>query len=360
MKKKQDQFLQTDTLPSRSARTNAKKSSPFSKLFKRKQRTVVPHEVLTATLVSEAIEVEAKVVVLPETPLEPKPDEIAFYQALQSVQEQASALAVAHPAVPALVKTRKALPRWLWLVLAVSLVINLGAGYLVYKYRQSNKATAAKPAETTPAPAAAAAAAVAALTPEQQEALNQLAAQQAADTVPIVKQEVSWSLEQKEALSKGERTRIEAMLSGVKKPEDFKNGSFNFVFVTGVNQVQAVHSGGAILSAFVSNGYLKGYSPKLIKLNVYYGAQLILSSTYAEKLSQWAPGDVYMIEFTFTPNDIRDASILDKLSKSSTEQTKLRFEARIAFDQASNKPGAEKEEKWELMNTHTDVPVIKK
>ncbi|WP_146200976.1 hypothetical protein [Tumebacillus permanentifrigoris] len=316
------------------------------------------HEQVAAGI--EDARIEDARVELPETPLEPKPNELVFYQTLQAVQEQATALAVAHPAVPVTVNTRKGLPRWVWMVLAGSLVINLGAGYLVYKYRKDNATPAAKPAATPAVTPAAQAAAVAALTPQQQEALKQLAAQQAADTVPIVRQEVAWSLEQKEALSKGERTRIESVLSTVKKPDDFKNGSFNFVFVTGVNQVQAVHGGGAIVSAFVSNGYLKGYSPKLIKLNVYYGAQLILSGAYNEKLSQWAPNDVYMIQFAFTPNDIRDAAVLDKVSKSPTEQTKLRFEARIAFDQASNKPGAEKEEKWELMNTHTDVPVIKK
>jgi hypothetical protein len=301
------------------------------------------------------------ILVVPEAPLEPKPNELAFYAALNTVQEQASALAVVSSQVSAPAQPRKRLPRWVWLALAGSLVVNLGAGYLVYKYRKDNQSAAAKPAA---APAATTAAGTptttANLTAAQQEALKQLAAQQAADTVPVVKQEVAWSLEQKEALSKGERTRIESVLSTVKKPDDFKNGSFNFVFVTGLNQIQALHGGGATVSAFVSNGYLKGFSPKLIKLNVYYGAQLVLSGTYPETRGQWAPNDVYMIAFDFTPNDIRDAAVLDKLSKSPTEQTKLRFEARIAFDQASNKPGGEKEEKWELMNTHTDVPVIKK
>ncbi|MBL0386114.1 hypothetical protein JJB07_05550 [Tumebacillus sp. ITR2] len=314
--------------------------------FKRKKksdtRAKVP-ETLEATEPSAPLIPE-----VPDTPLEPKPDAEAFLQLAQAVQEQAGALAMAN-SYDTLRGNKPKVPRWLLLVVAASLLGNLGGGYLVYKYRNiaiSKPAVApVEEAQTEPA-----------LTEEQQKMLAQMQEQAQEETVPPVKQVVAWTTEQAEVLPKTERTRIESVLGTIKKQEDFQNGSFNFVFVSGLNQITAMHGGGAVVSAFVNNGYLKSFTPKQIKLTVSYGNQIVLAGTYAQKMPQWAPSDVYLLECAFTADDVRDASILDRLSKSPAEQSKLKFEARIAFDKESKVPGGGPEELWELMNTHLDVP----
>lgn len=277
------------------------------------------------------------------TPLAPHYDERAFFEALQAVQEQAGALAVAQP--PLRLPERSGLTRlqgWLLAGLAFSVVANLGSAYLVYKYRhlvQAQSATLAQQDQN----ATAGVQPVPDLQPDQ---------------VPAIKQEVAWTQAQLDILPREERTRLEGLLSAVKKPDDFKNGSFNFLFVAGVNEFQLTQGGGVLISSFVSNGYRKGYTPKMIKVTVYEGNQVVLAGTSQDKSTPWAPNDIYLTQYAFTANDIRDPQALDRLAKNPAQQSKLRFEARITFDQ--DKPGGEKEELWELMNTHTEVPVTKK
>ncbi|MGB8953871.1 MAG: hypothetical protein WCC10_00735 [Tumebacillaceae bacterium] len=264
------------------------------------------------------------------------PRELAFYEALQSVREQASAVALTTD-MPAPAKDARRLrfPSGqviLGGLLGLSLIANLGEGYVIYnvmKLYAAEKNRYAIPLEEKTQPA-----------PEPQ--------------IAPVRQAVTWDEGQRSMLSKEERTDIESRLSALLTPDVMQSGALNFVFVPGLNHLAAQHDGGVALSAFFHNGFMKAYLPHQIKITATYEGKVILDHAFENTFNEWAPSDVRLIEFAFSYDDVRDAKLLDELMHDTEKQQKIKFDVKMAYqsEKFPTRPDL-KEDVWVYLNPHT-------
>lgn len=264
------------------------------------------------------------------------PRELAFYEALQSVREQASAVALSTDMIAAAEdKRRLRLPsRQVVLVslLGLSLLANLGEGFVIYKVMKlyaAEKNRYAIPQEEKTQPA-----------PEPQ--------------VAPVRQAVTWDEGQRTMLSKQERTDIESRLSELLTPDVMQNGALNFVFVPGLNHLSAQHDGGVAFSAFFHNGFMKAYAPHQVKITATYEGKVILDRAFQKQFDEWAPSDVRLIEFAFSFDDVRDAKLLDELLHDTEKQQKIKFDVKMAYENEKFPAFPDlKEDVWVYINPHT-------
>ena len=264
------------------------------------------------------------------------PRELAFYEALQSVREQASAVALTTD-IPAGAqdKRRLRLPSGQVILvglLGLSLLANLGEGYVIYnvmKLYSAEKNRYATPQEQKTQPA-----------PQPQ--------------VAPVRQAVTWDEGQRMMLSKQERTDIESRLSALLTPDVMQSGALNFVFVPGLNHLSAQHDGGIAFSAFFHNGYMRAYLPHQVKITATYEGKVILDHAFENKFVEWAPGDVRLIEFAFSYDDVRDAKLMDELLQDTEKQQKIKFDVKMSYlnEKFPTRPDV-MEDVWVFLNPHT-------
>jgi hypothetical protein len=286
---------------------------------------------------SKKAEIRRKLLFFAGRAQEEEAPEKAFYEALQTVREQASASAT--PGSPVLQGYQVRRPWYqsrvmLAALLAFSIIGNLGQGLLMYKLLRMYDAE--KNRHQAP----------------QEAKVNKV---QSEPEVSEVRQAIAWSDAQRDVLPRDVRSRLEERLSKLVTPDLFAGGSFNFVHVVGLNQFALTHQGGVALSAFFQNGFLRSYEPTAMRVTLSYDGRVVLEKTLNRKFGEWVPGEVYLIDLEIGPDDVRDAKLLQALLANKEEQAKMKFEVAVAYYRFLMVKPEYKEEVWAPLKTRTLV-----
>jgi hypothetical protein len=260
--------------------------------------------------------------------------DVAFYEALESMREQASTSALpvnVQTAVSDEPKHKKrrffSKNRIMFALLCVSLLGNVGSGALVYKLLKNYEADKNKFATTD----------------------TKVVAPKPVPDVVLVNQVIHWNATQKSAIAKERRTEIEERLSMLQNSYRWPKGSMNFLFAASLNNFTMTHDGVFSISAFLNNGYLRGYTPKKVHIEATLLGLVIFSGDFENKVDEMLPGEVYLADLAFKPDDIRDPETLDKLIHDPSLQAQLKFDVRMSYENLA-RPDI-KEELWMYMNT---------
>lgn len=218
-------------------------------------------------------------------------------------------------------------------VLAGSIVVNVGAGGIVYKLLKDRKARFAAPAQVT------------VTQPETEPEKTS------------IRQVINWSDEQKSILSKSERILIEERFSKAVSDDYFSTSSFDFIFVPRVNLFSIRHDGALSISAFLHNGYINNFETSRLNIVSNYKGQVLMSGIKQINFKESTGKSTYLLQMTFDADDIRDPKLLDELLNNPDELAKLDFDVSVSYteEKSPGNPNSGVIEKWEPMKTHTIV-----
>jgi len=216
-------------------------------------------------------------------------------------------------------------------VLAGSIVINVGAGGIVYKLLKDRKARFASPVSVT------------------------VTQQETEPEKTSIRQVINWSDEQKAILSKSERILLEERFSRAVSDDYFSTSSFDFIFVPRVNQFVVRHDGALSVSAFFHNGHINNYETSRLNIVSNYKGKVLMSGIKPVNITDSTGKSTYLLQMTFDADDIRDPKILDELLNNPDELANLSFDVSISYkeEKIPGNPNSDIIEKWEPMKTHT-------
>jgi hypothetical protein len=267
-----------------------------------------------------------------------------FFEALRAVDEQAGSLAMPVPgerwtprssrSSGKAAASRGKAPRWMLFLLGASLFANVGLGALFLLQQKEDAAEPAPPQAVE--------------VPQEQP--------KKAEVVPMfLPKSVVWNERQIKNLPEDERRTIESQLAAMPTGQYFISGFFNMVFVPGVSKFELAEDGTVTVQMFLHNGFLRKFTPKRIALCAYYYEGVVFNGTIEGPLDEWLPGEVRMVEMTFTPDEVKDPKLVKNLIQYKSEQNKLSIQARFAVDEPHVMNPLVTEEVWMFFNTHTAV-----
>lgn len=272
--------------------------------------------------------------------------EAGFFEALQAVEEQAGGLSLpvdGERLTPRSVRTQALkkqaagawkLPKWVLALIGASLLGNIG---LVALYVLKQDAPPAKVAD-----------------PAVQEEAEEPPKKPEAVTTFLPKT-VVWNKTQLKELTEAERREVESQLAAMPTGRYFISGFFNLVFIPGVSKLEMDEEGAVKVQMFLHNGFLRNFTPKRIAVSAYYYEGVIFNGTVEGPLDEWLPGEVRMLEMTFSPDEVKDPKMVKNLIEYKAEQNMLSIQARFAVDEPNVMNPLVTEPVWMFFNTHTAV-----